>query len=155
VIGNTCSDLITSATRLDYIAGSCTRTLRIIVSPRKVTQRQSEKFCDPVQRPSYNAHLAALQGAAGVICTPHGIAQTSHPAWPDFSDSLSALPAHAARAHGASRTTHLCVPLVTHFALNFAGGAQGHPHGRTRDSITSPCVVMRCPRDSPLCASWS
>src|SRR5262249_12643906 len=32
---------------------------------------------------------------------------------------------------------------------------QGHPGRRTRDPITSLFVVMRCPPDSPLFASWS
>src|SRR5215208_2473330 len=40
-----------------------------------------------------------------------------------FARSPSALPAYPSRAHGASRTAHLRVPLVTHFASNFAGAA--------------------------------
>src|SRR5205807_571307 len=34
---------------------------------------------------------------------------------------------------------------------------EGHPggaHGRRNDPIASPCLVMRCPPVSPLCASW-
>src|SRR5215831_8588335 len=60
-----------------------------------------------------------------------------------FARSPYALSAYPPRAHGASRTAHLRVPLVTHFASNFAGaantpteigtgypneGAQGGPH---------------------------
>jgi hypothetical protein len=38
--------------------------------------------------------------------------------------SPCALPAYPPRAHRASRTAYLCVPLVTHFASNFVGAAQ-------------------------------
>jgi hypothetical protein len=37
--------------------------------------------------------------------------------------SPCALPAYPPRAHRASRTAHLCVPLVTHFASNSVGVA--------------------------------
>ena len=51
-------------------------------------QRLSAKFLQPVQRCSCDTRLSALQGTAGACFTPHGITQTSHPAWPDVSDSL-------------------------------------------------------------------
>src|SRR5262252_5110995 len=40
-----------------------------------------------------------------------------------FSRSPSALPAHAPRAHGASRATDLCVSLAIDSASNFVGAA--------------------------------
>src|SRR5215472_10205153 len=44
-----------------------------------------------------------------------------------FSRSPAALPAHAPRAHGASRATDLCISLAIDSASNFVGAAYAIP----------------------------
>src|SRR5215475_10495340 len=81
--------------------------------------------CDSVRRGPYNLYLAALQKTAGVFCTPHGIEQASHPAWPDFSDSLIELDYEKVQGRKAplippaDRETHMPrVPQVRRIIFN-------------------------------------
>jgi hypothetical protein len=60
-------------------------------------------------------HLNPIAGCWRAMQDTMGAGRCLHP--------LSALPAHPPRAHGASRATDLCVPLVAHAASAFAGAA--------------------------------